>query len=177
MALLSILSTLLRSVQSFLPANISEVHRYPPQHLNPTSSSTQHTIAETSASGPLCCRLRSRPEASTNTAIALLHRLAHKSETAMNRADIESAEKQDIRRRYVGKQAPRASRRKLAAAVVMGGKGLVGLESEKERLEVEKVARNAMKRIKSKAKAKELTKRKAHTPGTPPEFCLPPIGV
>ena len=64
--------------------------------------------------------------------------------------------------------------------VVIGGKELVKLESEhseKERLEVEKVVRNAMKGEKSKAKAKEPTKPKAHTPGASSEFCLPLIGV
>ena len=49
--------------------------------------------------------------------------------------------------------------------------------SEKERLEVEKVVRNAMKGKKGKAKAKEPTKPKAHTPRTSPEFCLSLIGV
>ena len=49
--------------------------------------------------------------------------------------------------------------------------------SEKERLEVEKVVRNAKKGKKGKAKAKEPTKLKAHTPGTSPEFCLLLVGV
>ena len=44
--------------------------------------------------------------------------------------------------------------------------------SEKERLEVEKVVRNAIKGEKGKAKAKEPIKPKAHTPGTSSEFCL-----
>ena len=48
----------------------------------------------------------------------------------MTRAGIESIEKQDIRRRYAGKQAPRANRKKLTAATVMDGKGLMKLESE-----------------------------------------------
>ena len=64
--------------------------------------------------------------------------------------------------------------------VVISGKGLMKLESEhseKERLEVEKVVRNAMKGKKGKAKANEPTKPKAHTPGTSPESCLPLIGV
>ena len=54
MVLISILSTLMRSfkLQSFRPVDISEVHRYPVPHLNPTSSSIHHTIAETSASRP-----------------------------------------------------------------------------------------------------------------------------
>ena len=59
----------------------------------------------------------------------------------MARADIESTEKQDIRCRYVGKQTPQASCKKLTAAVVMSGKGHMKLENEhneKERLEVEK---------------------------------------
>ena len=98
----------------------------------------------------------------------------------MTRADIESIEKQDIRRPYAGKQAPPASRRKLTAAVVVCGKEIMKLESEydeKERLQVEKVARNAMKGEKGKAKAEVPTKRKAHTPRTPSEFCLPLIGA
>ena len=95
----------------------------------------------------------------------------------MTRADTEFTERQDIRRRYVGKQSPRESRKRFTAAVVMGGKELMELESEKERPAVEEVAHNAMKGKKSKAKAKEPTKRKAHTPGTSSEFCLPLIGV
>ena len=93
----------------------------------------------------------------------------------MTRADIESTGKQGIRYRYVGRQAPRASHKRLTAVVVMDGKELMKPESEhneKERLEVEKVARNAMKGKKGKAKAKEPTKQKAHAPGTSPEFCL-----
>ena len=70
------------------------------------------------------------PAASTDAAIALLRRLAHQSETAMTRADIEFTEKQDIRRRYVDKQDPRASRKRHTAAVVMSGKELMKLESE-----------------------------------------------
>ena len=124
--------------------------------------------------------VRSNSAASTDTSIALLCCLAHQSEAAITRADIESIEKQDIRRRYAGKQAPRASRRKLTAAVVVGGKEIMKLESEhdeKERLQVEKAARNAMKGKKGKAKAEVPTKRKAHTPRTPSEFCLPLIGA
>ena len=49
--------------------------------------------------------------------------------------------------------------------------------SEKVRLEVEKVVRNAMKGKKGKAKAKEPTKPKAHTSGTSTEFCLLLIGA
>ena len=98
----------------------------------------------------------------------------------MTRADIESIEKQDIRHRYAGKQAPRASCKKLTAAVVVGGKEIMKLESEhdeKEWLQVEKAARNAMKGKKGKAKAEVPTERKAHTPRTPSEFCLPFIGA
>ena len=42
----------------------------------------------------------------------------------MTRADI------DIRRHYAGKQAPRASHKELTAAVVVGGKEIMKLESE-----------------------------------------------
>ena len=59
--------------------------------------------------------VRSNSTSSTDTSIALLRRLAHQSEAAMTRADIESIEKQDIRRRYAGKKAPRANRKKLTA--------------------------------------------------------------
>ena len=43
---------------------------------------------------------------------------------------------------------------------------------EKEWRVVEKAACSAMKGEKSKAKAKESIKPKAHTPGTSSEFCL-----
>ena len=52
-------------------------------------------------------------------------------------------------------------------ALVVGGKELMKLQSkhhEKEWLVVEKAACNAMKGKKSKAKANEPTKPKAHTP-------------
>ena len=48
----------------------------------------------------------------------------------MTRVDIESTEKQDIQCHYVGRQVPQASRKKLTGAVVIGGKGLMKLESE-----------------------------------------------
>ena len=88
--------------------------------------------------------------------------------------DIESIEKQDIRRRYAGKQAPRESRKKLTATVAVGGREIVGLESkhnEKERLQVEKAARNAMKGKKGKAKAEEPTKQR-HIPPHPFQILL-----
>ena len=59
--------------------------------------------------------------------------------------------------------------------LVVGGKELMKLESkhhEKEWLVVEGAACSAMKGKKSKAKAKEPTKPKAHTPGTSSVFCL-----
>ena len=98
----------------------------------------------------------------------------------MTRADIESIEKQDIRRRYAGKQAPWVNRKNLTAARVMGGKPLMKLESErklKEWLQTEQAAHYAAKGRIGKAKAKEPTKRKAHTPRSSSEFCLPLIGV
>ena len=45
-------------------------------------------------------------------------------------------------------------------------------DNEKERLVVEKAACNAMKGKNGKAKVKEPTKQKAHTPGTSSESCL-----
>ena len=98
----------------------------------------------------------------------------------MTRADIGSIEKQDIRRRYAGKQAPRANRKKLTAVTVMDGKGLMKLESEeqeKELLQGEKVASSAARGKKGKAKAKEPTNQRAHTLHSSSEFCLPLIGV
>ena len=71
-------------------------------------------------------------------------------------------------------------RKQLTAAVVVGGKEVMKLESvrnEKERLQVEKAARNAMKGEKGKAKAEEPTKRKVYTLLDSPKFCLPLIGV
>ena len=98
----------------------------------------------------------------------------------MTKADIESIEKQDIRRRNADKQAPRANSRNLTAARVMGGTPLMKLESEqklKEWLQTERAAHNAAKGRIDKAKAKEPTKRKAHTPRSSSEICLPLIGV
>jgi len=77
----------------------------------------------------------------------------------MTRADIESIEKQDIRRRYAGKQAPRANRKKLTATTVMDGKGLMKLESEQQEKELLQAVRSAGGG-EGKAKAKEPTKRK-----------------
>ena len=54
----------------------------------------------------------------------------------MTRADIESIEKQDIRCRYAGKQAPRANCKKLTATTVTDGKGLMKLESEQQEKEL-----------------------------------------
>ena len=98
----------------------------------------------------------------------------------MTRAGIESIEKQDIRRCYAGKQAPWVNRKNLTVARVMGGKPLMKLESEqklKEWLQTEQAAQYAAKGRIGKAKAKEPTKRKAHTPRSSSEFCLPLIGV
>ena len=64
--------------------------------------------------------------------------------------------------------------------MVVGGKEIMKLESEhdeKERVQVEKAARIAMKGEKGKAKAEVPTKRKAHAPRNPSEFCLPLIGA
>ena len=94
----------------------------------------------------------------------------------MTRADIESIEKQDIRRRYAGKQAPQANRKKLTAALVMDGKGLMKLESEQQK-ELLQAVRSAGGGKKGKAKAKEPTKRKVYTLLGFSEFCLPLIVV
>ena len=64
----------------------------------------------------------------------------------MTRADIESIEKQDIRRRYAGKQARWVNRKNITVARVMGGKPLMKLESEqklKEWLQTEQAAHYA----------------------------------
>ena len=81
----------------------------------------------------------------------------------MTRADIKSIEKQEIRRRYAGKQAPRANRKRLTATLLMDSKGLMKLESEQQVKEAGGVARGVAKGKKGKAKAKEPTKPKAHT--------------
>ena len=70
--------------------------------------------------------------------------------------------------------------RKLTATLVMGGKGLMKLEGEqleKEAGSAGGVACGAAKGKKGKAKTKEPTKQKAHTPFSFSEFCLPLIGV
>ena len=95
----------------------------------------------------------------------------------MTRADIESIEKQDIRRCYAAKQAPRANRKRLAATTVMDGKGLMELESEQQEKELLQAVRSAGRGKKGKAKAKEPTKRKVFTFLSSSEFCLPLIGV
>jgi hypothetical protein len=52
-ALVSILSTLMRSLRSFLDTYNRSTHHYsPPPPLNPTSFSTHHTTAEISVSRP-----------------------------------------------------------------------------------------------------------------------------
>ena len=112
--------------------------------------------------------IRSNPVASADTTIALSRHLAHQSEAAMTRADIESIERQDIRHHYAGKQAPRANRKKLTA--VIDGKGLMKLESEQQEKETGGVARGATKGKKGK-ETKESIKQKAHTPFSSSEFC------
>ena len=74
--------------------------------------------------------IRSNSTSSTDTSILLLRRLACQSEAAMTRADIESIEKQDIRRRYAGKQAPRVNRKRLTATMVIDGKELMKMGRE-----------------------------------------------
>ena len=62
----------------------------------------------------------------------------------------------------------------------MGGKPLVKLESEQKLrgwLQTEQAAHYAAKGRIGKAKAKEPTKRKAHTPRSFFEFCLLLMGV
>ena len=72
------------------------------------------------------------------------------------------------------------NRKKLTAALVMDGNGLLKLDSEQqetELLQAEKVALNAVKGKKGKAKAKEPVGRKTHTSHSSSGFCLPLIGV
>ena len=59
----------------------------------------------------------------------------------------------------------------------MDGKGIMKLESEQREKEARGVAWVTAKGKKSKAKAKEPTKPKAHTPLSSSEFCLLLIGV
>ena len=107
--------------------------------------------------------IRSNPGAFTDIFIVLICRLAYQSEAAATRVNIESIEKQGIRYRYAGRQAPRASRQRLAAALVVDGKELVKRESDQK----EKAAHNAAKRQKGKANAKEPTKQGSHTSSAP----------
>ena len=91
----------------------------------------------------------------------------------MTRTDIESIEKQDNRRRYVGKRAPRTSRKKHSAALVVGGRGLMKLESghnEKERLQ-------AKKKETAKRRQRGLQNERHITSSAPSEFLLPVIGA
>ena len=72
------------------------------------------------------------------------------------------------------------NRENLTAVRVIGGKLLMKLESEQKLIEwpqTEQAAHYAAKGRIGKAKAKEPTKRKAHTPRSSSEFCLPLIGV
>ena len=74
----------------------------------------------------------------------------------MTRADIESSEGHDIRRRYAGKQAPRANRTKLTATMVMDGKGLMKLESEQHEKELRQAAHSAGGEKKAKQRQRSL---------------------
>ena len=74
----------------------------------------------------------------------------------MARADIESIENQDIRRRYVGKQAPRANCKKLTSALVMDSKGLMKFESEQQEKELLQMARSAGRVKKAKRRQRSL---------------------
>ena len=81
----------------------------------------------------------------------------------MTRADIESIEKQDIRNRYAGKQAPRASRKKLTATTVMDGKGIMKLESEQQEKEARGAARVLQRGRKAKRRQRSLQNQR-HIP-------------
>jgi len=117
------------------PYKASRIYRYKQSAPLPSTTPQSYKFLNTPHNHRDLCQqtldaiafVRSNPAASTDTTIALLRRLAHQSEAAMTRADIESIEKQDIRRRYAGKQAPRASRKKLTAAVVVGGQEIMKL--------------------------------------------------
>ena len=74
----------------------------------------------------------------------------------MTRADIESIEEQDIRRRYAGKQAPRENRTKLTATMVMDGKGLMKLENEQHEKELRQAAHSAGGVKKAKQRPRSL---------------------
>ena len=94
--------------------------------------------------------IRSNSISPADTSIALLRRLAHQSVAAINRADIESIEKQDIRCRYAGKQAPRANRKWLTATTVMDGKGPMKLESEQQEKDLLQAVRSTGRGKKAK---------------------------
>ena len=121
--------------------------------------------------------IRSISASSTDTSTALLRRLARQSDAAMLSADTESIEKQDIRRRYIGKQAPRPNSKKLTAALVIDGMGLMKLESEQRKNELLQAVCSAGRMGNGKAKVKEPTKRTLYTLLGSSEFFLPLIGV
>ena len=88
----------------------------------------------------------------------------------MTRTDIESIEKQDIRRRYAGKQAPRANRKKLTAALVMDGKGLMKLESEQQEKELLQAVRSAGGERKAKRRQRSLQSERYTLSSAPLNF-------
>ena len=69
--------------------------------------------------------LEKNPPAPTDSAIAVIRRMAHATTTAMTRAELETYEKDDIKKRYGCKVAGKVRRQKLISAAVGDGKMLL----------------------------------------------------
>ena len=83
----------------------------------------------------------------------------------MTRTDIESFEKQEIQRLYVGKLNPRANRKKLTATMIVDGKGRMKLESEQQENELLQAVRSAGRGGWRQSKGKKTYKGKSiHAP-------------
>jgi hypothetical protein len=90
----------------------------------------------------------------TESAILLLRRLAHQSKTALRACtEIAEIEREDLRKQYAGKKAPKVSRKKLTSALTIDGATIIKMEREAEQKELQLQEKAAIKKEKNKAKS------------------------
>ena len=93
--------------------------------------------------------------------VTILKKLASQAEVALTQADLERIEKQDLRREYSGKTAPKVNRRVLDRAQVVTGATILKREKEEQ-----------LRDQQLKEKAQQAAARKAART-TASQACLP----